>query len=79
MRILVRMSKVRLNLYIDEHVLAQARDSGLNISAFVERQLAAHAKTAQQQQWLEENRSAIAEYNARVEREGPFNQDLLRF
>jgi len=73
------MSKARLSLYIDEDVLAQARDSGLNISAFVEKQLAAHAKTAQAQRWLEENRAAIAEYNARVEREGPFNQDLLRF
>lgn len=76
MRILVRMSKARINLYIDEDVLAAARAAGMNISAFVESQLAAHAKHSREQQWLEENREAIAAYNARIERDGPLLQDL---
>lgn len=72
----MRMSKTRLNLYIDEDVVNAARAAGLNISAFVEAQLAARAKATREQQWLEENREAIEAYNERIERDGPVLQDL---
>ncbi len=79
MRILVRMSKTRLNLYIDEAVVREARENALNISRFVEDKLAEHARTTRQRRWLEENREAIRAYNERVERDGPLNYDLIRF
>ncbi|MDA3919511.1 MAG: type II toxin-antitoxin system CcdA family antitoxin [Salinisphaera sp.] len=73
------MSKTRLNRYIDEYLVKAARESGLNISAFVENQLATHARATRAQRWLEKNREAIAEYNARIERNGPWNEGLVRF
>jgi antitoxin CcdA len=72
------MSKTQLNLYIDAEIVRVARDSGLDISAFVEKQLADHAKTTDEQRWLEENREAIEAYNERIRRDGPLNQDLTR-
>lgn len=72
------MSKTQLNLYIDTEIVRVARDSGLDISAFVEKQLADHAKTTGEQRWLEEHREAIEACNERIRRDGPLNQDLTR-
>lgn len=73
------MEKVRLNLYVDETVVREAREGGLNISRFLEEQLARHAQSTRAQRWLEENREAIDAYNKRVVRDGPWNKDLVRF
>lgn len=72
------MAKTRVNLYVDETLLREARDSGLNISGFVEEKLTEHARSTRQQRWLEENREAIAAYNERIRRDGPLNKDLTR-
>ena len=79
MRILVRMEKVRLNLYVDATVVREAREGGLNISRFVEEKLAEHTRATRQQRWLEENREAMRQYNERIERDGPLNADLINF
>lgn len=76
MRIIMRMEKVRLNLYVDDSVVKEARESGLNISRFLEEKLAEHARATHRQRWLEENREAIRQYNERIERDGPVLQDL---
>lgn len=75
----MRMDKVRLNLYVDETVVREARNDGLNISRFVEEKLAEHTRATRQRRWLEENREAIRQYNERVERDGPVLQDLWTF
>lgn len=75
----MRMDKVRLNLYVDETAVREARASGLNISRFLEDQLKQHAQSTRAQRWLEQNRDAIRAYNERVERDGPWNKDLIRF
>lgn len=79
MRIVMRMEKARLNLYIDGAVVREARESGLNISRFVEDKLAEHTRATRRQRWLEENREAIRAYNERVDRDGPILQDLWTF
>lgn len=70
------MEKVRLNLYVDDAVVREARETGLNISRFLEEKLAERARSTRRQQWLEENREAIRQYNERIERDGPVLQDL---
>ncbi len=75
----MRMAKRAVNLSVDESLLAQARESGLNLSHFLEEMLNDHTRKAREKQWLEENREAIKAYNERVERDGPFNKDLISF
>lgn len=73
------MDKVRLNLYVDETVVREARENGLNISRFLEERLAQHAQSTRAQRWLEENQDAIRAYNERVMRDGPWNKYLISF
>lgn len=73
------MTKKRVNLSIDETVLAEARGLGLNLSRFIEEKLAEHARATRAKHWLEENREAIKAYSARVERDGLWNKDLISF
>ncbi len=62
--------KKATNLSINAKVLDAAREMGMNISQTVETLLAEEVKRRYWQQWNEENREAIDEYNVRVNREG---------
>lgn len=73
------MEKVRLNLYVDDEVVGDARETGLNISRFLEQKLAEHARATRRQQWLDESREAMRACNERGERDGPWNRDLVNF
>jgi len=75
----VRMAKSAVNLSVDESVLNEARALNLNLSKFMEEKLREHTRRLRAQTWLEENREAIKAYNKRVERDGPFNKDLISF
>lgn len=79
MRIISRMAKTAVNLSISEVVLREARALKLNLSQVLEEGLREHLKRKRAEKWLEENREAIEHYNARIERDGPLNSDLISF
>jgi len=51
-------------------VLEMAREMGMNVSQTVDTLLAAEVRRRYWEQWNEENREAVAEYNARIASEG---------
>lgn len=79
MRILLRMAKAAVNLSISDVILREARALKLNLSQVLEEGLRERLKRRRAEKWLEENRAAIEHYNARIERDGPLNSDLLSF
>lgn len=59
-----------INLTIREDVIGKAKSLDLNASQAAERGILESIRQEQERRWREENRTAIAERNARVEREG---------
>lgn len=68
----VTAPKRATNLSINSDLLVQARALGINLSQFVERSLGEQVQRFKEAQWLRENRQAIADYNADVEKNGVF-------
>ncbi|WP_332814750.1 type II toxin-antitoxin system CcdA family antitoxin [Ramlibacter sp.] len=62
--------KKATNLSLNSKVLEMARELGMNVSQTVDELLAAEVRRRYWERWSEENREAIAEYNARIAREG---------
>lgn len=58
------------NVSINQGLLEQARALDINLSATLERALEAEVRARRREQWLDENREAIAAYNRRIAREG---------
>lgn len=58
------------NVSINEGLLEAAKTLGINLSATLEKALDAEVRARRREQWLEENREAIAAYNQRVARDG---------
>jgi antitoxin CcdA len=58
------------NLSLNSKVLDLARELGMNLSQTVDALLADEVRRRYWQRWNEENRDAVAAYNARVEKEG---------
>ena len=58
------------NLSLNAKVLDMARELGMNISQTVDALLAEEVQRRYWARWNEDNKEAIAAYNARVEREG---------
>lgn len=71
--------KKAVNLRVNGDLLRQAKALNINLSKALEQQLAELAREARAQQWLAENKSAIDDYNARIERRGVFSDGLRRF
>ncbi len=67
------------NVTLPEHLVAQAKELGINISQACEAGLAAQVKAAQAAKWLEENRAAIEYWNARMERDGLLLEEYRMF
>jgi antitoxin CcdA len=67
------------NLSIDSELLRAAKRLNINLSQTLEERLGELVRDAQRRQWLEENRSAIAAYNRRIEQRGAFSNGLRRF
>ena len=74
-----KASKKAVNLRVNGDLLRQAKALNINLSKALERQLVEIAREACVRQWLTENKSAIDEYNARIERRGVFSDGLRRF
>jgi antitoxin CcdA len=68
--------KRAINLSLNAQVLTSAKDLGMNISQTVDELLTQEVQRRRLALWNEENRNAIAQYNARIEREGTFTQRI---
>ncbi len=62
--------KKAINVTVDPELAAQAKAAGVNLSGVLERALRAELKAHREAQWKAENREAIAESNAELERNG---------
>jgi antitoxin CcdA len=60
-------------------ILERARAAGLNLSQLAEDAIIQRLRESEWQRWRQENAEAIKAYNERIERDGPWNKDLLRF
>ncbi|WP_395702096.1 type II toxin-antitoxin system CcdA family antitoxin [Aquabacterium sp.] len=58
------------NLSLNAKVLDMARELGMNLSQTVDALLAEEVRKRYWARWNEDNKDAIAAYNARIEREG---------
>ncbi len=67
------------NLSINADLLRQAKQLNINLSQTLELRLTEMIRQAQSRQWLAENRSALDEYNRRIETNGTFSDGLRRF
>ncbi len=67
------------NLSINSDLLKKARDLDINLSATLEQALTDQLKTKQAEQWLEQNRNAIAAYNKSVDESGTFSDGMRSF
>ncbi len=62
--------KKATNLSLNSKVLEAAREMGMNVSQTVDELLAAEVKRRYWERWNEDNKEAIAAYNARIAKEG---------
>lgn len=67
------------NLSLNSKVLDLAKDLGINLSQTVDALLEQEVRRLLRERWLERNRPAIEAYNARIEREGTFAQQVQRW
>lgn len=67
------------NLSLNSKVLDLAKELGINLSQTVDALLEEEVRRRLREQWLERNRAAIKAYNARIEREGTFSQQIQRW
>lgn len=61
-----------VNLTADVELIEAAKSMGMNLSQVFEESLKHAVSEERKRQWVEENREAIDEYNARIDREGTF-------
>ena len=62
--------KKATNLSPNSKVLEVAREMGMNVSQTVDELLAAEVKRRYWERWNEDNKDAIAAYNARIAKDG---------
>lgn len=71
--------KKAANLSINSDLLQQAKILKINLSATLEDRLAHLIRRNRRAQWLDENRPALNDYNAFVEKHGVFSDGLRQF
>lgn len=79
MRRASRARKTPTNLSLRSDLVRRAKQLELNLSDVVDAALEAAIQEAENAAWLEENREAIAEYNALVKKRGVFSDGRRRF
>ena len=67
------------NVSVNQRLLEDAKALDINLSATLERAPEAEVRARRREQWLEENREAIAAYNARIERDGMLSDHVRAF
>lgn len=75
----VHAPKKASNLSVNADLLAQARELGINLSRVFEERLAEIVVQARREQWLEDNRDAIQDYNQRIINHGSYGDGVHRF
>ena len=78
MRSIREAPKRPINLSLNAKVLDMAKEMGLNISQTVDALLTEEVMRQYGQRWQVDNAQAIADYNARIEREGTFAQRIRK-
>ncbi len=78
-RVIYNTGKQRLNITVRGDLIERARAAKLNLSSVLEESLERTLRMAEAKQWAVENAEAIAYHNARIERDGMWNRDLIRF
>jgi len=63
-------AKKRTNLSIQLHLIAEAKELGINISASAEHGIAQAIASEKKRRWLQENNSALSSSNLYVEENG---------
>ena len=58
------------NVSVNQGLLEEARALDINLSATLEKALEAELRARKSAQWREDNREAMAAYNARIARDG---------
>jgi antitoxin CcdA len=71
--------KVAINVSLPTTLVQRARQAKINLSELLERAVDAELRTIDRQQWLDENRNAIENYNKHVVQHGVFSDGLRRF
>lgn len=74
-----KAAKKAVNLRVNGDLLRQAKALNVNLSKALEQQLVEIAREARTRQWLDENKSAIDDFNARIEKHGVFSDGLRRY
>ena len=67
------------NLSLKSDLLHQARALDINLSQVLEQALDAVVRKKRAEQWVQENREAISQYNLDVEENGVFSDGLRSF
>ena len=78
MRRFLDSPKRPINLSLNSAVLELAKELGLNISQTVDELLKQEVERVYWLRWNEDNKEAIAQYNARIARDGTFAQSIRR-
>jgi antitoxin CcdA len=71
--------KKAANVSINSDLLQQAKILKINLSATLEDELAHVIRQKRRAQWLDENRPALDDYNAFIEKHGVFSDGLRQF
>lgn len=79
MRSIRNAPKRPINLSLNAKVLDMAKEMGLNISQTVDALLTEEVLKQYWERWQQNNAEAIADYNARIEREGLFSDRYRTF
>jgi antitoxin CcdA len=72
-------AKRATNVSVRRDLLDAARAANINLSATLERALAAELKHVQREKWLNDNRVALAAHNDFMREHGVFSDGLRRF
>ncbi|MEQ9506011.1 MAG: type II toxin-antitoxin system CcdA family antitoxin [Hyphomonas sp.] len=72
-------SKVRVNLTLDEALVAQAKAVGVNLSAVAEEAIRFQTRAEESRRWVEQNRSALEAKSKLVEEQGLWSDGLRQF
>lgn len=67
------------NLSLNSDLLRKARELDINLSSSLEEALGEIVRRRLREQWLSENREAIASYNEHVEANGVFSDGIRSF
>lgn len=72
-------SKARVNLTLDETLIAEAKAVGLNMSAVAEEAIRFATRTEQMRLWRERNKDAIEAWTRKIDEEGLWSDGLRLF